>query len=182
MFYRIGFVWIGGAGLIHKGLDLLVETFSLLPEYTLELCGKYNDERFKRVYASELASKNIVGHGSVELGSKQFEEIYSRNTFIISTSCAEGQSGSVILGMHAGLIPIVSRECGVDTDDFGFTLSDCSLATIRHTIETCAALPEDELNARSARARAYALKHHTRAAFTQAFADAVDSISLNVAV
>ena len=172
-----GFVWIGGAGLIHKGLDLLVEAFGSLPKYRLELCGKHKHKQFERIYKNELGNGNITGHGHVVLDSEKFTEMRARNAFVISTSCAEGQSGSVIIGMHAGLIPIVSRECGVDTADFGFTLPDCSIETIKKTIEMCAALTPEELKRRSDFARAYAQKNHTRETFCTAFKSALNSIA-----
>ena len=173
---RRGFVWIGGAGVIHKGVDLLVESFAKEPSLTLQLCGKYESTLFAKVYETELAKPNIIQHGTVDLGSVQFENIRLTNTFVISTSCAEGQSGAVIVGMHAGLIPIVSKECGINTEDFGFTLPDCSIESITKIIKECAEMPASELAIRAEKSWAYAQKHHTRELFSTTFATFVDTL------
>lgn len=173
---RNGFLWLGGAGVIHKGVDLLIEAFGEMPDYTLELCGKHNDPLLEQVYQRELAGKNIIGHGSLDLGKKQFEEIRNRNAFVISASCAEGHSGAVIVGMHAGLIPIVNKESGIDTQDFGFTLPDSSIASIREMVRTCSLLPQEELEERAKKAWKYVNDRHTKETFSTAFKNFIDSI------
>jgi hypothetical protein len=39
------FVWFGGNGCIHKGLDLLIDIFSTENEYTLYICGMDQKEK-----------------------------------------------------------------------------------------------------------------------------------------
>jgi glycosyltransferase involved in cell wall biosynthesis len=173
---RNGFVWIGGAGLVHKGVDLILEAFARTPEYRLELCGKLSDKNFERVYQQELAGKNIHQHGMLDLSDQKFDTIRTRSAFVLSASCAEGQSGSVIIGMHAGLIPIVSKESGIDTRDFGFTLPDDSVETLEKTLRMCAALPIEELARRSRAAWEYARTHHTREHFAEHFTKFVDEL------
>ena len=177
---RNGFVWVGGAGVIHKGVDLLVEAFSATPALSLHLCGKYESPHFAAVYAAELAKPNISQHGTVDLGGTYFKQMRGENAFVISPSCAEGQSGAVILGMHAGLIPIVSKECGVDVEDFGFVLPDCSTETIARTIQHCSQFPETELRLRAEKAWAYAQKHHTRTIFANTFASFIESLEKRI--
>lgn len=171
---RNGFVWLGGAGVIHKGLDLLVESFAQTPSCTLEICGKHKEPLFETTYEKELAQDNIHGHGMVDLGSDTFKKIREKSAFIISVSCAEGHSGAVIVGMHAGLIPIVNKESGIDTQDFGFTLPDSSPLSIEKMIRECAALPPSELAVRAKKAWEYANAHHTREIFSSRFREFAD--------
>jgi hypothetical protein len=176
-----GFVWIGGAGPLLKGLDLLLEAFGTDGAPRLELCGKHTDPLLETIYANELARPHIMSHGVVDLGGTLFDEIRARNRFVISPSASEGQSGAVIIGMHAGLIPIVSERCGIDTHDFGFTLPDCSVETIRSTSIRVQTLPTQELEERSQKARAYAMKYHTREGFSHALSTAVDRMEATLA-
>ena len=37
--YNTHFLWLGSDGLVHKGLDLVLEAFSQMPEYRLTVCG-----------------------------------------------------------------------------------------------------------------------------------------------
>lgn len=168
------FVWLGGAGAVHKGVDLLLEAFSHTSELTLTLCGKYTDPQFVAVYDKEInRTPQIVSKGNLDLGGKIFDTIRKSSTFIISPSCAEGQSGSVIIGMHAGLIPIISKESGINTHDFGITLKNNSLEEIEKTAREASLLPDETLREMSRRACAYAQKYHTRAMFTKKFKEFV---------
>jgi glycosyltransferase involved in cell wall biosynthesis len=163
------FVWLGGAGLVHKGVDVLLEAFATMPEYRLHLCGKTDDAAFSQTYARELALPNIMSHGVLDLGSERFRDIVAGAIAVLSPSCAEGQSGAVIVGMHAGLIPIVSRESGIDTHNFGFTLDHSDAESIRTAVRTCANTPRAELERRAHGAWQYARDYHTRDAFARNF-------------
>ncbi len=44
--------------------------------------------------------------------------------------------------MHAGLIPVVTQESGIDTKDFGVTFVDDTTDEIGKTIVLLASLPE----------------------------------------
>lgn len=45
--------------------------------------------------------------------------------------------------MYSGLIPIVTKEAGIDTEDFGITFSNDSLDEIERVIVEVSELPED---------------------------------------
>lgn len=61
------FLWMGSLGLIHKGLDLLLEIFNELPDYNLYICGSTkNEPEFEYLYFDELyRTKNIHTYGFV---------------------------------------------------------------------------------------------------------------------
>jgi hypothetical protein len=71
--------------------------------------------------------------------------------------------------MHAGLIPILSYESGVDVDDFGFLLQGSSVASIRDSIRMVASLSAQELKDRARRAWEFARTNHTREKFTEEY-------------
>jgi glycosyltransferase involved in cell wall biosynthesis len=62
---------------------------------------------------------------------EKFTEVANRCGFLIFPSCSEGQAGGVLDSMALGLIPIITRETGINTADFGVTLPDAEIGTIQ---------------------------------------------------
>lgn len=126
------FVFFASSGQVHKGLDLLLELFSQhLKDYTLYVCSEYEQEEdFYQEYHKELyETSNIIPMGFVDIESETFREISYKCTFAILPSCAEGCAGSILTAMSAGMIPIVSKECGFEDDEV-INLPDCKMETI----------------------------------------------------
>ncbi|EFV68548.1 hypothetical protein HMPREF9011_00997 [Bacteroides sp. 3_1_40A] len=126
------FVFFASLGQVHKGLDLLLELFSQhLKDYTLYVCSGYEQEEdFYQEYHKELyETSNIIPMGFVDIESETFREISYKCTFAILPSCAEGCAGSILTAMSAGMIPIVSKECGFEDDEV-INLPDCKMETI----------------------------------------------------
>jgi glycosyltransferase involved in cell wall biosynthesis len=88
------FLWFGGAGLVHKGLDLLLDYFYENPSLTLHICGPIESEPlFAQAYKKELyETENIIMHGFVDIRGQVFEEIIKRCAFVVFPSCSEGQA------------------------------------------------------------------------------------------
>lgn len=172
------FIWFGGAGVIHKGLDLVVEAFAQMPELNLTICGKIEGEKdFLKIYARELALPNISVAGYMDPGSDAFKTTCDRSAALIYPSCSEGQAGSVVLAMHAGLIPVISRESGVDVEDFGVILVENTVAEIKKVAQELSNLPAATLKERAAATWRYARGHHTREKFSGAWRAFVDSLA-----
>ncbi|MDE1874948.1 MAG: glycosyltransferase [Patescibacteria group bacterium] len=167
---RRGFIWLGGAGMAHKGLDLVLEAFAAMPEFTLTAFGK-GDADFINAYHKELyETPNISYKGQVDIGGREFAEAASRSIGLVFPSCSEGCAGSVIECMHVGLIPIISRESSVDVDGSGIVLRENTKDEIEKEVRRLASLPAAELASRATAAWAYARERHTREAFSDAFA------------
>ena len=67
--------------------------------------------------------------------------------------------------MHTGLIPLVTREAGIDTDDFGMTFADDSIEAIEHTIRQVAGLPDAWHRERSLKTRAISEQNYSEDSF-----------------
>lgn len=136
-----------------KGLDLLLEIFSRHQNISLVVAGQYEAEKdFCHVYEKELySSPNILPVGVVDITSSLFNKIRQIASFFVLPSCSEGMSGSVLTAMSAGLIPIVSRECGFNNDEV-FNLQECSISGIRDTLLAFAQKPLDWIKNESLRA------------------------------
>lgn len=178
--YRKHFLWLGSGGVVHKGLDLVLEVFSELPDYHLTVCGPLDDpgeREFRQAFHRELyETANIKTIGWVDVSSQQFEDITSRCCGLVYPSCSEGQAGSVITCLQASLIPVISYQSGVDVDDFGIILNRCSHEEIRAAVTGLSALPVDELEAMSRKAFDYARNRHSRENYLQEFRKVITAI------
>ena len=148
-----GFLWMNSGTLVHKGLDLALEVFAANQENHLWICGPiWNEPSFMRVYRRELfGCANIHPLGFIPVGSEDFSLLARRCTFALGTSCAEGMTGSVLNAMCYGLIPIVTRECGIDTDDIGITLRESTISGLREAVNTAVGWSRDECISRGKR-------------------------------
>jgi hypothetical protein len=187
---RKSFIWLGSSHLVRKGLDLVLEAFAGMPDFTLYVCGAIGSRArsrpgatlmaetdFERAYHQELYElPHIHTLGWMNTGGAAFRELASKCVGMAYASSCEGQAGSVITCMHAGLIPAISYESGVDVDDFGFQFENCSVNEIRRTVALIGGLPASELQARARRTWAHARTKHTRTNFSERLSETIGLI------
>jgi glycosyltransferase involved in cell wall biosynthesis len=175
---RNRFVYMGSYPLVHKGLDLVLEAFASNPQFELDICAPVTGQLdFCRFYRRELFhTPNIRTLGWVGLYSEVFQEVATAARFVVFPSCSEAHPGSVINTMAAGLIPIVTREVGLDVEDFGFLLDDASPQSIARKAAEVAALSDAELDRRSMAAVAAVKRRYSHSEFGARFGVAVRSI------
>jgi hypothetical protein len=162
------YIWFGSTGMVHKGLDLVLEAFSQMPEYHLTVCGPIAKEKdFERVYYEELyKTRNINTVGWIDIESKEFEIILKKSVGIVYPSCAEGQSGGVLTCMQGGLIPIISQETGIDVrDEYGIILKDSSVEEIKNNVRYLSGLSGETLKLMASRAKDYVDMNHSKDAY-----------------
>jgi len=144
------FLYFGGNGLICKGLDLVLESFDGLSNLSLDVCGPGNEADFWDYYQPLLLrNPQIKFHGFVDVNGSLFERLTAKAGFNIFPSCSEGCATSVVTTMRRGLIPVVTRESGVDLGRFGFSLEDISVRNIRNVVNSLSSMPQDELYRRT---------------------------------
>ena len=167
------FIWLGSEGLVHKGLDLVLEVFSELPDCHLTVCGPLdhpNEQDFKQAYFHELYElPNIHTVGWVDVSSQQFVDIASDCSALIYPSCSEGQAGSVITCLQAGIIPLISYESGVDVNGFGIIIKECSHEKIKDTVLKISTMPNQELEEMSRKAYEYVSLNHSKEKYLAEF-------------
>jgi len=175
---RRRFLWFGGRALVLKGLDLVLEAFAGMPEYELVVCGPLDrSPEFQQAYYRELyETPNIQTVGWVDVGSREFTEIANRCLGLIFPSCSEGQAGGVVTCMHAGLIPLVSYESGVDVEDFGEILARSDLEEIGEVVRRASERPVEGSRRRARAAWEYARAHHTPEAFARKYRESIEDI------
>ncbi|WP_250124078.1 glycosyltransferase [Chroococcidiopsis sp. CCMEE 29] len=176
---RKRFLWFGSGGLVHKGLDLVLEAFAEMPDYDLTICGPITKEKdFEQAFYQELyQTLNIHTIGWIDVNSPKFLEITNSCIGIIYPSCSEGGGGCVITCMHAGLIPIVSYEASVDVhDDFGVILKECSIEEIKNTLRRISSCSGQELKGMARKSWEFARANHTKEKFAQEYRNVVENI------
>lgn len=165
--------------MVHKGLDLVLEAFARMPEYHLTVCGPVaNEKDFERVYDQELYhTPNIHTFGWIDIGSPEFVNLAAQCIGLVYPSCSEGSAGAVITCLHAGLIPIISHESGVDVGkDVGVLLDDCSIEAIQEAVRHIANASTEELQQRSRIAWEFARANHTMENFENQYGKMVEKI------
>ena len=145
--YARHFLFFGSVDQVRKGLDLLLETFPGHPDLHLHVAGYYEREPgFCECYERELyRTPNVHLYGEIEIGSTQWMSLIKQCAFVILPSCSEGQAGSVIQAMYAGLIPVVTPATGIDVSDCGFVLEGEPPDTLERDLLRLAALPDETL-------------------------------------
>ncbi|MBV6621571.1 MAG: glycosyltransferase [Rivularia sp. (in: Bacteria)] len=182
---RKNFLWFGSGGLVHKGLDLLLDAFSQMPDYHLFICGPIDrEEDFVAAFYKELYQiKNIHTIGWVDVTSQKFIDIVNNCLAIAYPSCSEGGGGCVINCMHTGLIPIVSYESSVDIkDEYGVIFKENSVEEIKQTIQNISALDASQLEQMAKNSWNYVRENHTREEFARAYRETIEKIMLEYGI
>jgi glycosyltransferase involved in cell wall biosynthesis len=173
------FIWFGSSGMVHKGLDLVLEAFSQMPDYHLTVCGPIKAEKdFETAYSRELYDKpNITTLGWMDVEGESFNNVLNNSIALVFPSCSEaGIAASVVVCLHGGLIPIVSRHSAGDVEDFGITLEECTIEEIKQSVRYIAQLPEETLKEISYKAWSHANNNYTREQFSKSYQQFVDEI------
>jgi galactitol-specific phosphotransferase system IIB component len=156
------YLWFGSAGVIHKGLDLLIDFFEKRPDLSLHICGDVEKEvKFHNAYARHLYKlPNIKYHGFLDVMSNRFRSLMETCAFAILPSCSEGIATSVVTTMaNGGLIPIVTRNTGIDHNGCGISIDEISLEGIEQAIIKSQELTLEEIKIRSNQIQEHALEN-----------------------
>jgi hypothetical protein len=124
------FIWFGSFGAVHKGLDILVDVFAKHSEWKLIVCGLWKSE----IEILPQLTPNIIIKGFMDTNSDEFIEMVDSSSFVVLSTCSEGMSSGVLTCMSHGLIPIVSKESGIDLTDEGLYFDDYKLPSIENKL------------------------------------------------
>lgn len=116
------FLCFAGDGLIAKGVDIVVEAFLKNPNLNVYICGPNEELLIKGIGQKIKKSSNIFLEGFVTIGSKHYYNLIEKCTFTVLPSASEGCVTSVATVMRDGLIPIVTKECSIQTKNHGILL------------------------------------------------------------
>ena len=166
------FLWYGGAGPVHKGLDLCIEAFRRLPEAELHIVGEAPGA-FYDFYREDLQKReNIFYYGFLGKEDEMFREVCAKCGWVLSPSCSEGQSTSVITAMAAGMVPVCTRETGLDVEDYGGEwIGECTPEGLADQIRELLKTGEEEVRNRQQQAFELVCKRHSLKNYKKQLAD-----------
>lgn len=175
------YLWFGSGGLIHKGLDLAIESFMKRPNLHLKICGDIERESsFYEVYKDKISiTENISYHGFVDINSNEFLHIMQDTAFIVYPSVSEGNSPSVLTCMaNGGLIPIVSQ--GADLERMLKTeiiqIEDLTVDSIIAALDRSQKLTESDMTDASIRIANYTKCNHSFQAFENSIYNSLNNL------
>lgn len=174
---RPGILWAGGNGCLHKGLDLVLDAAATLPAgWRLHVCGDSDaaEPDFWSFYRGRLPG-SVVRHGWLHPASQRMREVLDDCSFIILPSCCEGMATSVLAGMSCGLVPLVSRQSGIDADGIGLWITELTPASVAATVRDAVGLGDDAVAALAAASLARIGQRHELPAFRRRFAELIGS-------
>lgn len=175
------FMFLGSAGQVHKGLDLLLEIFAQkCRDCNLYVCSSFeNESDFCEAYKHELYNtSNIHPIGFVDIKSDKFKEIAEKCAYMIMPSCSEGIAGSVLTAMSAGMIPIVSRECGFEDDEV-IHLKDCSKECLEDSIKFYASKDDEWIKSESEKAVKIVKERYSEECFIEFICNGLENVISN---
>lgn len=146
------FLWFGSSGLLCKGLGLCIEIFSQREDIVLHICGgSIYETKFWDYYRPKVNdSKNIIDHGFVDLKSDEFQQIMDTCAFALFPSVSEGGAGALLNVMaNGGLIPIATKGCSLDIDEFGFIIEEVTHQNVERAIRDAMELTDEALIVKS---------------------------------
>ena len=114
--------------------------------------------------------------GWIKVNSARFYDLVQKCAYVILPSCSDASAGSVVECMHAGLIPVITKEAGIDTEDFGVMIANESLEEIEKTVLELAEFPTAWLREHSIRTRDIAEKRFSENAFITRWREIVSQI------
>jgi len=175
---RKHFLWVGGGGAVLKGLDIALEAFTMMPDLHLHVCGPvYAEKDFVEAYRKEIEeTPNIHAYGRIDIGSKQFADIINKCSALVYPSGGEGSSGAVVQAMHAGLVPIITHETGIQEDSGYIVLENPTSVSIAKTVRDFSDTHIEKVREKAYLIWKYARDHYTRKTFSAAYARFIDEV------
>ena len=155
-------LWFSGAGMILKGLDLVLDAVCQLKDCRLIICTSFSDDiEFERMYHNELyATPNISFVGFVDVGSAQFKKIVDECVAVIYPYPEGEMSGSLVTCMNHGLIPIIAYFSNKEIAEFAEQV-ESTVGSIKETLIWICQLSDNQIFEKSKKTLEYVHRHNT---------------------
>jgi hypothetical protein len=139
-----------------------------------------NEPDFERLFHRELyQTPNIQTLGWLDLCGPAFRSLVRECAAVVMPSASEAQSGAIHVGMHAGLIPVATRETDAEIDACGVRIADMTVESVIRAVRAVAGLPIHELKARSRQSWEHVHDTHTRENYARVYRSVIEQILAN---
>jgi hypothetical protein len=157
------YIYMSSVGQVHRGLDLILETFENRRE-KIYLCSSFKEEKeFEENYKKQLYGiKNIIPVGYIKINTIKFHKIIEEVDFAVLPSCSEGQSSSIINLMMFGIIPIVTENTGIkNIEKIGYVIKGGTLEDVQEVIGRASNASIEEIEEKRNNLFAIAYRHQS---------------------
>jgi len=168
-------LFLSGGGNIHKGLDIVLDTFAENKQYNLFIATEL-DKDFEHYYHKILKLPNVHSYGFVPMRSKLYYSILDKCSYLVFPSCSEGSPGSVVESMQRNILPIVSKESHIDVNGFGVKLKKSTTIDLKSAISEVTNYSEETFIKKSKLAARMARTRHSPENFELQLANAIKKI------
>ncbi len=157
------FLWLSGGGMVLKGLDIVLDAFSEMPDFKLKVCADVSSEKdFEQLYFKELyETKNIQTYGFVDIESDKFRSIASGCIAVIFPYPEGEISGSLVNSMYYGLIPVIGYFSNDEIKEFA-ELVDGSVEGIKKALVKFGELTDQDIMEKSSKTLEYVQKYYNQ--------------------
>jgi glycosyltransferase involved in cell wall biosynthesis len=161
------FLWFGSRGAVRKGLDLALDVFMKRSDIELFVCGLDRAEKlFAELYSEAFKYPNIHDLGFVKMESGEFRDLMSEvSAFIFPTIWEGGGGASLNLVGNAGLVPIVTKNLGLDFEHEEYLIEDFTPEELEKSIDRYLELSTDSLKAKTEKLKKYVSERRTYDAY-----------------
>ncbi len=150
------FLYLSGTGQVPKGLFIILEIARVRKDINFYIVVFSVDPIIEEYYHELLTSApNVFLNLNLRMDSIEIKAIVERCTYSIAPSYVDGFPGGTIEPMSAGLVPIVSKNCGFPSEDFIIEISDLSLEGVGNAIDRAVGLEDEVYLSYSLAAKAY---------------------------
>ncbi len=163
---------------LRKGFDVLSDMLLSVQDCSFRcgIVGSGGDAEYRAKLAAlqaQLGDKLTV-HGWVDSSAPEYVQLLRGYDVVVFPSLEEGQAGSVLDAMSQGLVPLITRQTGVDFSPLGFLEPEMQSAANAELLRRVLALGAEDLRALQCRTLAWYQQNHTD--WEQNLARALDAL------
>lgn len=137
-------LFFSGGGAALKGVYHVIDFIKENPSFNLIVCGPVC-KQILDLHEFFMLSPRLTLYEHIYVPSDEWHKIVSSCYFALFPSYSEGASTSLITCLRAGLIPIASKEVGVDIGDNGFLIKELSSSGLAEAIIDASKTSEEKL-------------------------------------
>lgn len=145
-------LWFGSQGTVHKGLDTALALIERNPNLKLFVRGidLNNEGDVLLPFKHLISTKRVDVKEYVDVKSKEFEWLMLNCAASVFPSASEGGAAALLTVMtHGGLIPIITKPCGLDVEHLGFVALSSTLNDVEEAFLAYLKLTPHELQQKS---------------------------------
>jgi glycosyltransferase involved in cell wall biosynthesis len=141
-------LWFGSQGSVHKGLDIAMALVDKNPNLNLYISGLSvkHESSILNNYRHLINNNRVHVRQHVDIESEEFVELMKNCGAVIFPSASEGSAPSILTVMsHGGLIPIITKSCGLDVENLGFVANNTATVSVESQLKDYLKKSDEEL-------------------------------------